>query len=73
MQKMVEERAADTADAKVMEDARQFDQDLEYKYTELGVKRELEETQMSVNTALKMVDNEQGNGSESDSQRQAAS
>jgi hypothetical protein len=73
MQKMVEERAADTADAKVIEDARQFDDELEYKYTELGVKRELEETQMSVNTALKMVDNEQGNGSESDSQRKAAS
>lgn len=37
LQKQVEDRAADNADAKVMEDARQFNEELQFKYTELQV------------------------------------
>ena len=55
MQKAIEERNADNADAKVMEDARQFDQEIQFKYWAEGMKQETEEAKLATQTALSIV------------------
>lgn len=73
MQKEVEDRAADNADAKVMEDARQFDEELRFKYWEAGEKRQLEEDKASAQVAMQLVTNErQESTSRADSNQQPA-
>ena len=60
MQQSIEDRKADNADAKVIEDQRQFDQELKYKYWESGISLELEEAKVTTDTAIKMVSNASG-------------
>lgn len=58
LQLMIEERKADNEDAKVIEDQRQFDAELEFKYWAEGVKNELDEAKIATDTAIKMVQSE---------------
>jgi hypothetical protein len=60
MQKEVEDRKADNADAKVLEDARQADQEIEFKYWKEG-------SQAATQEALKVVDMVQSIGQQNQS------
>ena len=67
LQKQIEARKADNADAKVMEDGRQFDAELSFKYDELAQEAAYKEAEMSVNLAGSMSAE---NGSEDDTGRE---
>jgi hypothetical protein len=56
LQKGIEDRKADNNDAKVMEDARQFDQNLQFEYWKENQANEVKEAQMITDTALKVID-----------------
>lgn len=73
LQQSIEDRKADNADAKVIEDQRQFDQELQYKYWESGMSLELEEAKVTTDTAIKMVNNERGSEQSKVDSRQSVS
>ena len=68
LQKMIEQRKADNADAKVMEDGRQFDLELQFKYDELAQKAAYDEAAMAVDLAGAMNGAEDGSGNDTDGQ-----
>ena len=76
LQQMIEERKADNEDAKVIEDQRQFNEELQFKYWEAGLKQETEEAKIATDTALQMVNgerqSEQGNTDSGESAGRAA-
>ena len=56
LQQSIEERKANNEDAKVIEDARQFDENLRYEYWKEDKANEIEEAKLSTDIALKMVE-----------------
>jgi hypothetical protein len=54
-QMYIEERKADNNDAKIIEDQRQFDEELNFKYAEANLKQETEEAKMITDTAFKIA------------------
>ena len=70
---MIETRKADNNDAKVMEDSRQWDDELRFKYAQLGQELEVKEAELVTDTALELVKDEQKTrGSDSDAGGQSA-
>lgn len=58
LQKMIELRKADNEDARVMEDGRQHDEELQFKYWEAGQQQALEEAKLTVQVAGDMLEPE---------------
>jgi hypothetical protein len=71
LQQEVEQGTADREQAKIFEDARQFDKDLEFKYWDAGLKQEVEEAKLATQTAIKMVDMDEQDRSNTDTYKQA--
>ena len=55
MQQEIETRKADNNDAKVIEEGRQHDEDIQFKYVELGIMQETKEAEMAVDLAQTMA------------------
>ncbi len=51
LQRNIEDRAADNADAKVFEDARQFDEEMAFKYAEAEAEQETKEAELAITLA----------------------
>jgi hypothetical protein len=58
LQQSIEERKANNEDSKVIEDARQFDENLRYEYWKEQQSTEVKETEIATELALRMVDSE---------------
>lgn len=68
MQREIENRNADNADAKIMEDARQFDENLQFEYWKVNQDNALTEADMTKDVALKLMggsDEQEGAGAAS--------
>jgi hypothetical protein len=72
MQKEVELRKADNADAKVMEDGRQFDRNLDFEYWKVEQENGVKEAELATKTALEMVSNEPKDGRDESAGEQSA-
>jgi hypothetical protein len=59
LQQQIEDRKANNEDAKVFEDARQFDRDLQFRYWKEGSENELKEAEIATKTALELVSGRQ--------------
>lgn len=55
LQRLIEDRKADNADAKVIEDGRQHDGEMQFKYDELEQEAALAEGQAIIDTTMKLV------------------
>lgn len=61
LQQQIEDRKANNADAKVFEDARQFDAQLRFDVWKESGARDMEEAKVATDVALELIKNEQSN------------